>query len=119
MLSEKEIIDVINNIHFIDEYEWYLASHENATREECLELVKKAFLELPLIYIKQKEKIKELEEYSNWHIEHLTEDIADFIEDDRRGNASLIGELKEEREYWLDIKRIIRNEKTYIDYKNY
>ena len=71
------------------------------------------------LYNKEKEKNKELEEYANWHIEHLTEDIADYIDDDRKANASLIGELKEEREHWKDIIRISNNEKTYIDYKNY
>ena len=62
---------------------------------------------------------KELEEYVNWHIEHLTEDIADYVDDDIKANASLIGELKEEREHWKDIIRIMDNQKTYIDYKNY
>lgn len=71
------------------------------------------------LYNKEKEKNKELEEYANWHIEHLTEDIVDYIDDDRKGNASIIGEFKEEREHWKDIIRIMNNEKTYIDYKNY
>lgn len=68
-------------------------------------------------YFEEKEKNKELEEYVNWHIEHLTEDIADYIDDDRKANANLIEELKEEREHWKDIIRILNNEKTYIDYK--
>lgn len=62
---------------------------------------------------------REIEEYANWHIEHLSEDIADYIDDDKNKNASLIGELKEEREHWKDIKRILKNKKTYIDYKNF
>lgn len=70
-------------------------------------------------WCKEKGKNKELEEYANWHIEHLTEDIADYIDDDRKANANLIGELKEEREHWKDIIRISNNENTYIDYKNY
>ena len=64
-------------------------------------------------------KRSKLEKYANWHIEHLSEDIADYIDDDKIGNKNIIGELKEEREHWLDIKRIMNNEKTYIDYKNY
>ena len=71
------------------------------------------------LYNKEKEKNKKLEEYANWHIEHLTEDIADYIDDDRKGNASIIGEFKEEREHWKDIIRIMNNEETYKDYKNY
>lgn len=66
-----------------------------------------------------RDRIKELEEYANWHIEHLTEDIADYIDDDKVGNASIIGDFKEEREHWRDINRILNNKKTYIDYKNY
>lgn len=66
-----------------------------------------------------KERIKELEEYANWHIEHISEDIADYIDDDRIGNKNIIGEFKEERENWRDINRILNNEKTYIDYKTY
>lgn len=66
-----------------------------------------------------RDRIKELEEIANWHIEHLTEDIADYIDDDKVGNASIIGDFKEEREHWRDINRILNNKKTYIDYKNY
>lgn len=61
----------------------------------------------------------QIEEYANWHIEHLSEDIKDYIDDDKIGNASIIGEFKEEREHWKDIIRILNKEKTYIDYKNY
>lgn len=71
------------------------------------------------LYNKEKEKNKKIQEYANWHIEHLTEDIADYIDDDRKGNANIIGEFKEEREHWKDIIRLMKNEKTYIDYENY
>lgn len=64
------------------------------------------------------EILEELQEYANWHIEHLTENILDYIDDGKKENASIIGEFKEEREHWRDIIRIINNEKTYIDYKN-
>ena len=62
---------------------------------------------------------EEIKEYVNWHIEHLTEDIADYIDDGKERNKYIIGELKEQREHWKDILRIINNEKTYIDYKNH
>ena len=65
------------------------------------------------------EIIKEIQEYANWHIVHTTEVIKDYIDDDKIGNKNIIGELKEEREHWKDIIRIMNNEKTYIDYKNY
>lgn len=63
--------------------------------------------------------IKEIEEYANWHVEKLTDSILDYIDDDKVGNASFIGEMKEQREYFRDILRIISKEKTYIDYKNW
>ena len=80
---------------------------------------RKAIQGLLDLYQKEKEKNEKLEEYANWHILHLTEDISDYIDDDRIGNKGIIGELKEEREHWKDIIRINNNEKTYIDYKNY
>lgn len=70
-------------------------------------------------YKKQEGITNEIKEYANWEIEHYTEDIADYIDDDRVGNARFIGELQENREHWKDIMRIINNEETYIDYKNY
>lgn len=105
--NEKIIIDTLKQIRnslYVEEnfYEWQVAI------DKIIDL-----------YNKEKEKNKELEEYANWHIEHLTEDIADYIDDDRKGNASIIGEFKEEREHWKDIIRIMNNEKTYIDYKNF
>ncbi len=66
-----------------------------------------------------KDRIKEVEKYADWHKKHLTEDIEDYIDDDKIANANIIRELKEEREHWKDIYRILNNEKTYIDYKNY
>ncbi len=62
------------------------------------------------------EEIEEIKKYANWHIEYLTEDILDYIDDDKERNKYLIGSLKEEREHWKDILRIINNEKTYIEF---
>ena len=67
---------------------------------------------------KQQNKIEDIKQYAEWHISHLTEDIKDYIDDDKNGNADIIGELKEQREHWKDIIRITKNEKTYIDYKD-
>lgn len=68
---------------------------------------------------KQQEEMEEIKEYANWHKEHLTEDIKDYIDDDKIANANIVSELKEEREHWKDVLRILNKEKTYIDYKNY
>lgn len=105
-MSEEEIIESVK-YHILLEYQGF-CNIDKVSLQGLLDL-----------YNKEKEKNKELQEYANWHIEHLTEDIEDYIDDDRKGNASIIGEFKEEREHWKDIIRIINNEKTYIDYKNY
>ena len=61
--------------------------------------------------------IKEITDYAKWHILHLAETIADYIDDGIKENRTIIGELREEKEYWHDILRIINNEETYIKYK--
>lgn len=64
-------------------------------------------------------KLKEIKKIANWHINHLTEGILDYIDDDEIKNIDIINSLKEEREHWRDILRIINGGNTYIDYKNY
>ena len=66
----------------------------------------------------EEEQIEEIRNYAQWHIDCLTETILDYMDDDKVANADYIGELKEQREHWKDILRIMNNEKTYIDYKN-
>lgn len=65
------------------------------------------------------EELKEINKLANWHINHLTDDILDYIDDDEIKNIDIINLLKEEREHWRDILRIINGGNTYIDYKNY
>lgn len=68
--------------------------------------------------IEKKEKIiNSIKEYAQQEIDFATEDIEDYIDDDREGNKDIIGELKEWREHWKDIIRIMNNEKTYIDFE--
>ena len=67
---------------------------------------------------KQQKEIENIKQYAEWHISHLTEDIKDYIDDDKNGNADIIAELEEQREHWKDIIRITKNEKIYIDYKD-
>ena len=38
-----------------------------------------------------------------------TETIRDYIDDDKEGNKDIIGELKEEREHWKDIEKLLQN----------
>lgn len=70
------------------------------------------------IELQKKDKIIDLiKEYAQQEIDFATEDIEDYIDDDREGNKDIIGELKEWREHWKDIIRIMNNEKTYIDFE--
>lgn len=68
--------------------------------------------------LQKKDKIiNSIKEYAQQEIDFATEDIEDYIDDDREGNKDIIGELKEWREHWKDIIRIMNNEKTYIDFE--
>lgn len=68
--------------------------------------------------LEKKDKIiNSIKEYTQQEIDFATEDIEDYIDDDREGNKDIIGELKEWREHWKDIIRIMNNEKTYIDFE--
>ena len=65
---------------------------------------------------KKDDIIHSIREYVQQEIAFATEDIEDYIDDDREGNKNIIGELKEWREHWKDIIRIMNNEKTYMDF---
>ena len=71
---------------------------------------------LQISYEKLRNEKKELEktisnvkEYATWHIDVLTDDIRDYIDDDRIGNKNVIGELKEDREHWKDVVKLCEN----------
>ena len=65
---------------------------------------------------KQVNIIELITNYVNEEISSYTETIKDYIDDDKIGNKDIIGELKEQREHWKDIIRIINNEKTYMEW---
>ncbi len=58
---------------------------------------------------KYRNLIRLINEYTHQEIVSRTEDIRDYIDDDKEGNKDIIGELKEEREHWRDIEKIISN----------
>lgn len=73
---------------------------------------------LHVIECEKKDKIiNSIKEYAQQEIDFATEDIEDYIDDDREGNKDIIGELKEWREHWKDIIRIMNNKKTYMDFE--
>ena len=70
----------------------------------------------------QQQEIDLIKEYTHQEISHYTETIKDFIDDDKEGNNHYIGELKEEREHWRDIERILQNkpkEELYMNWWKY
>ena len=68
------------------------------------------------------EDLIRLEEYIHQEIVSLTEDIKDYIDDDKEGNRDIITSLKEEREHWRDLERIIEgkpNDELYMNWWKY
>lgn len=66
--------------------------------------------------------IERIKEYVHQEIVSRTEDIRDYIDDDKEGNKDIIGQLKEEREHWKDIERIIEgkgNDELYMNWWRY
>lgn len=68
---------------------------------------------------KQQEQLETIKEYTHQEIVHYTEDIRDYIDDDKEGNKHIIGELKEEREHWKDIEKILQNKPKEELYMNW
>jgi len=63
--------------------------------------------------LEKKDKIiKWIKDYAQQEVDFRTEDIKDYINDDKEKNKNII----EEREHWKDIIRIINNEKTYMEF---
>lgn len=76
-----------------------------------------------LSLIKEQQEREELiKEYVHQEIVHYTETIKDYIDDDKEGNKHYIGELKEDREHWKDIEKILQNkpkEELYMNWWRY
>lgn len=80
-------------------------------------------LDTVLSLIKEQEKQMDLiKEYVHQEILHYTETIKDYIDDDKEGNKHYIEELKEKREHWRDIEKILQNkpkEELYMNWWKY
>ena len=76
-----------------------------------------------LSLIKEQQEREELiKEYVHQEIVHYTETIKDYIDDDKEGNKHYIEELKEKREHWKDIEKILQNkpkEELYMNWWRY
>ena len=80
-------------------------------------------IEIVLSLIKeQQEEMELIKEYVHQEIVHYTETIKDYKDDDKEGNKHYIEELKEEREHWRDIEKILQNkpkEELYMNWWRY
>ena len=76
-----------------------------------------------LSLIKEQQEREELiKEYVHQEIVHYTETIEDYEDDDKEGNKHYIEELKEDREHWKDIEKILQNkpkEELYMNWWRY
>lgn len=80
-------------------------------------------IEMVLSLIKEQQKREELiKEYVHQEIVHYTETIKDYEDDDKKENKHYIEELKEDREHWKDIEKILQNkpkEELYMNWWRY
>ena len=80
-------------------------------------------IETVLSLIKEQQEREELiKEYVHQEIVHYTETIEDYEDDDKKENKHYIEELKEDREHWKDIEKILQNkpkEELYMNWWRY
>ena len=70
----------------------------------------------------QQEEIELIKEYIHQEIVHYTETIEDYEDDDKKENKHYIEELKEKRQHWKDIEKILQNkpkEELYMNWWRY
>lgn len=100
--EQREAIEMYRNLQISDDVEF-----ENA-RNTILSLIKE-----------QQEREELIKEYVHQEIVHYTETIEDYEDDDKKENKHYIEELKEEREHWKDIEKILQNKKKEELYMNW
>ena len=91
-------------------------------QEEEIENYKTLYERALLDLIKADKQIYLIKQYAHQEIVHCTETIKDYIDDDKEGNKDYIGQLKEEREHWKDIEKILQNkpkEELYMNWWRY
>lgn len=111
-MTDKQIeaIERCNELIKDDHKEWMGLSNQHAI-ETVLNLLEK-----------QHEQLERIKEYVHQEIAHYTEDIKDYMDDDKVGNAEYISELKENREHWKDIEKILEgklNDDLYMNWWRY
>lgn len=109
----KEQEEAIEMLEDIENNTWttkYIMSSDSKKAETVLNMLKEKDRQIDLI-----------KEYAHQEIEHYTENIEDYMDDDKEGNKNYIKELKEKREHWKDIERILKNkpEELYMNWWKY
>ena len=117
MLSEKQAIEKLKKIKedTIKANDCGLSNNDFKEEIEVYDVV------LDLIK-KQQKQLETIKVYALQEIVHYTEDIRDYIDDDKEGNKHVIGEMKELREHWKDIEKILQNkpkEELYMNWWRY
>ena len=123
MLSEEEK----KAIEFIKFYQQHCLKKEKENMKQYETVNDEEFVSKNLdtvlnVIKKQQEQLETIKEYAYQEIVHYTEDIRDYIDDNKEGNKHIIGELKEEREHWKDIEKILQNkskEELYMNWWRY
>ena len=109
--EQREAIELVE---YIADNTWttkYIMSSDSKKADTVLSLIKEQQAEMELI-----------KEYVHQEIVHYTETIKDYKDDDKEGNKHYIEELKEEREHWRDIEKILQNkpkEELYMNWWRY
>lgn len=139
MTNEQKLDELIKEIEKKDKArglsDEYLRKHHYMTREELgIGEYSYGIIMIPtdfvLDYLKelqeQQEEMKKkdkqidlIKEYTHQEIVHYTETIKDYEDDDKKENKYYIEELKEKREHWKDIEKILQNKKKEELYMNW
>lgn len=117
MLSEEQAIEKLKKIRedTIKANECGLSNNDFKEEIEVYDVI------LNLVK-KQQQQLETIKEYVHQEIVHYTETIKDYIDDDKEGNKHYIEELKEKREHWRDVEKLLQNkpkEELYMNWWKY
>lgn len=118
--EQEEAIEEFNNLIKLRKNKVGEIKYDN-----CIVSTRQLEIVLNLIQEQQKDNeekdkiIKRTENYVKQEIKCYTESINDYIDDDKKANQNIINDLREVREHWKDIIKIINNQETYMNWKQY
>ena len=109
--EQRKAIELLEGIRDNTWTTKYIISSDSKKADTVLSLIKE-----------QQEREELIKEYVHQEIVHYTETIEDYEDDDKKENKDYIGQLKEEREHWKDIEKILQNkskEELYMNWWRY